>query len=50
HCIEALRQNIMCTGDLTPLPLTYINGIMPDFEQPHTCRDFDKIVQWAKTR
>ncbi|OCL05572.1 hypothetical protein AOQ84DRAFT_273195, partial [Glonium stellatum] len=47
HCLEALRQNIMCTSDLTPLGLEWVNGIMPVFEQPHTCRDFERLRAWA---
>ncbi|KAJ5569720.1 uncharacterized protein N7459_009150 [Penicillium hispanicum] len=55
HCIDYLRQSIMCHGDVTPL--VHIprpggprgNGApwMPNFRVKHTCRNFWKIHEWA---
>ena len=50
HCIDYLRQNIQCRGDLTPLKLYWSNPkqrLMVDFEGIHTCKDFDAILEWA---
>ncbi|CRL21313.1 DNA-directed DNA polymerase, family B, conserved site [Penicillium camemberti] len=55
HCIDYLRQSIMCHSDVTPL--VHIprpggsrnNGTawIPNFAVKHTCRDFWKIHEWA---
>ncbi|KAJ5509057.1 hypothetical protein N7527_011200 [Penicillium freii] len=50
HCIDFLRQLVACNSDLTPIPLVYSKGAgfaIPDFEQVHTCRNFEMIRQWA---
>ncbi|KAE9367280.1 hypothetical protein N431DRAFT_472280 [Stipitochalara longipes BDJ] len=53
HCIDYLRQVIQCQSDLTPLTYYHeprYNTSIPIFGQPHTCRDFSKINQWARER
>jgi hypothetical protein len=47
HCIEQLRQAILCHGDLTPVTLTpvfnpekKILNLVGQTEYPHTCRDW----------
>ena len=50
HCLDYLRQIVQCGSDLTPLPIVWAEGAgraVPNFEQPHTCRNFEKIRQWA---
>ena len=50
HCLDFLRQLVQCTSDLTPIPLVYSKGAgfpIPDFEQVHTCRSFEPILEWA---
>lgn len=51
HCIDYLRQIIMCHGDLTPMPLIYdARGhprYAPNFNFVRTCRNFDRIYEWA---
>ena len=54
HCVEQLRQAILCHGDLTPVTLTpvYSEGshtlnLLGQTEYEHTCRDwraFRKIM------
>ncbi|KAH8812254.1 hypothetical protein F5884DRAFT_305938 [Xylogone sp. PMI_703] len=51
HCIEYLRQSIMCLGDVTVEPvgfdedtLSYIAAIEP----VRQCRKFDLLYNWAK--
>ncbi|OJJ43567.1 hypothetical protein ASPZODRAFT_136025, partial [Penicilliopsis zonata CBS 506.65] len=55
HCIDYLRQSIMCHSDVTPLvhiprpggPRLGGAPWMPNFAVRHTCRDFWKIHAWA---
>ncbi|KAL1615087.1 hypothetical protein SLS56_011941 [Neofusicoccum ribis] len=53
HCIDSLRQSIMCHSDITPLILQWDETLQKSRHRanvPHTCRDFDKIRDWALTR
>ncbi|EMF12706.1 uncharacterized protein SEPMUDRAFT_44288 [Sphaerulina musiva SO2202] len=45
HCLDYIRQGIMCAGDATFEPLTEagINGM----GATHQCRDFDKLFAWG---
>ncbi|KAG1742587.1 hypothetical protein EDD22DRAFT_786600, partial [Suillus occidentalis] len=50
HCIEMLRQNIMCRGDVTMLTYDWVEGVkdpFPNFDIPHRCRNFEKILNWV---
>lgn len=53
HCIDGIRQALMCAGDVTPRPYGWdplgenvvaVNHVM------RTCRDFDAIREWARPR
>ncbi|EME47023.1 hypothetical protein DOTSEDRAFT_41548 [Dothistroma septosporum NZE10] len=52
HCLDKLRQAIMCHGDLTPSPMYS----WPDFplqfgvSGTHTCRKFEPIRKWMDQR
>ncbi|KAJ5885559.1 hypothetical protein N7495_010069 [Penicillium taxi] len=50
HCIDILRQNLMCTGDVGIVTHNWVEeyGIYPDFSTQHKCRKFEKIVSWAE--
>lgn len=53
HCIDTLRQSIMCQGDLTPILIVWSESkhrLMPDFESRHLCRDFPLLKKWAEAR
>jgi len=53
HCIEALRQNLMCTADMTPAPIFYssaVDKVQPNFEITHSCRNLRPLLKWARTR
>ncbi|KAH8198750.1 hypothetical protein TruAng_007070 [Truncatella angustata] len=53
HCIDYLRQIIMCHGDITPLTMewnTEINGFLAHHTTEHHCRSFDMIWNWAEGR
>lgn len=46
HCIDILRQILMCHADVSPTPFFYrasddnVNSVLAN---THMCRDFDKI-------
>ena len=51
YCIENLRLNIMCQGDMTPVLVTKDrdkhSGWKVDFNTHHKCRNFTKLQEWA---
>ncbi|KAK1973944.1 hypothetical protein LZ30DRAFT_814329 [Colletotrichum cereale] len=53
HCIETIRLNLMCAGDVTPFLVTLDPknklGESADFETLHKCRNFAKLADWSKT-
>ncbi|CAE7220771.1 hypothetical protein PTNB85_10188 [Pyrenophora teres f. teres] len=52
HCLDQLRQSVMCHGDLTPSPL-YVWPKAPVFlgiSSTHTCRKFESIQSWMNRR
>ncbi|KAE9372881.1 hypothetical protein N431DRAFT_505168 [Stipitochalara longipes BDJ] len=52
HCFDAIRQNLMCYADVTPLVLfdpvrtPSVQLPVPNFSSIHTCRNFDEILDW----
>ncbi|KAI0914382.1 hypothetical protein F4823DRAFT_351890 [Ustulina deusta] len=50
HCIDALRQSVMCQGDIGVFSFKnpFNDGDpLPNYSTPHTCRNFESIRQWA---
>jgi hypothetical protein len=50
HCIEMIRQNLMCRGDVTMLTYDWVKGVegpLPNFNTPHRCRNLEKILDWV---
>ncbi|KAF2771673.1 hypothetical protein EJ03DRAFT_308444 [Teratosphaeria nubilosa] len=52
HCVGSIRQTLMCHADVSPISF-HINvpastGIFPRLATTHTCRNFEKIQDWAK--
>ncbi|KAH8673685.1 hypothetical protein BX600DRAFT_433300 [Xylariales sp. PMI_506] len=50
HCIDALRQFIMCQGDVNVFAFRFPfgdNDPWPDYTTPHVCRNFESIRTWA---
>jgi hypothetical protein len=50
HCIDAIRQSVMCASDITPYTWQWseekkhaVNSV----KYPHVCRNFDKVREWA---
>jgi hypothetical protein len=50
HCIEILRQDIMCRSDVAMVTYDWVEGIedpFPNFNVPHRCRNFEKLLDWV---
>ncbi|KAG1883827.1 hypothetical protein F4604DRAFT_1516758, partial [Suillus subluteus] len=50
HCIEMIRQNIMCNADVKMITWDWVQGLdtpYPNFNTRHQCRNFEKILDWA---
>ncbi|KAF2501409.1 hypothetical protein BU16DRAFT_451673 [Lophium mytilinum] len=57
HCVDSIRQSLMCSGDVTPLPWKWGKNetdgtdlLHPEAHVVHTCRDWTSLIQWAKDR
>jgi hypothetical protein len=53
HCIESLRELIMCEGNMTPIPIEWSQTggrINPNYAQKHSCRDFNALKTWTLAR
>jgi len=54
HCIDSIREFIMCKGDMTPIVLirpevSDVPVPLPEFRTTHVCRNFQKLKNWVKT-
>ena len=53
HCIESLRELLVCEGNMTPLPIQWSapgKRINPNYAQRHSCRDFEALKEWTRER
>ncbi|PMD54849.1 uncharacterized protein K444DRAFT_596609 [Hyaloscypha bicolor E] len=52
HCLNYLRQVIMCYTDLIPMRYDWDQGAgrLMLQDEPHTCRNYKKIDEWARPR
>ncbi|KAH8811617.1 hypothetical protein F5884DRAFT_749984 [Xylogone sp. PMI_703] len=53
HCIDIIRQSIICYGSTTLIPTKYYRGIghnYIDSNQVHTCRDIGELRDWVRER
>ncbi|KAL1967380.1 hypothetical protein VTN77DRAFT_3165 [Rasamsonia byssochlamydoides] len=53
HCIETLRQTLMCHGDISLLTYNWVKGRempYPNFNTIHTCKKWDTLVAWNQQR
>ena len=51
HCIDTLRQTLMCHGDIALHTFDWIPDYRrpwPNFNVVHECRNFDAIYDWAE--
>lgn len=53
HCLNSIREHIMCKADMTPLPTRWTQGIQNyyiEVNRPHTCRNFQKLRDFVTDR
>lgn len=53
HCIEMLRQSIMCSADLHVITYDWVEVVdfpWPDFSISRNCRNYDALHDWAVER
>ena len=53
HCIDMLRQSVMCRGDTTPLTMRWGQTQrvpLANFSSPHECVIWSGINEWARER
>ncbi|KIN09130.1 hypothetical protein OIDMADRAFT_108896 [Oidiodendron maius Zn] len=53
HCLDHIRQQLMCHADLTPIPVIWYEGHRRSFVQSdvvHTCRNWDRVQEFMDTR
>ncbi|KAH8705818.1 hypothetical protein BGW36DRAFT_354212 [Talaromyces proteolyticus] len=48
HCLDGIRQAILCEGDDTPLYLSEVGDKISGRDEPRQCRDWSKLDRWAK--
>ncbi|KAL9612841.1 MAG: hypothetical protein Q9167_002572 [Letrouitia subvulpina] len=50
HCLEILRQVVMCHSDLGVLTYNWVSirtAPWPNFNTQHKCRDFEAVLGWG---
>lgn len=47
HCLDSIRQDLMCKADDTPMPLTHIDHSLGD-GQITKCRNWDQLIAWTQ--
>jgi hypothetical protein len=47
HCIEYIRQSLMCSPDLSLEPVNGTSGNPKDWGVETTCVDFGEVEKWA---
>ncbi|KAI8627966.1 hypothetical protein F5Y19DRAFT_160058 [Xylariaceae sp. FL1651] len=53
HCLDQVRQALICNADVSVVYFAWsdiVQGLCPHVENKHTCRNYDKILDWAKDR
>ncbi|KAK3393677.1 hypothetical protein B0H63DRAFT_531545 [Podospora didyma] len=52
HCLDTLRQQLMCVVDVGMLGQIWYDQrdpkVFPDFNTKHQCRDFEAVRRWAE--
>ena len=51
HCIEMLRQKLMCDADVGVITHSWVSRRetpWPDFNVRHNCRNFEGVVEWSE--
>ena len=53
HCVEILRQTLMCHGDMSLLTYNWVQGRdvpYPNFNTVHTCKKWETLTRWNMQR
>ncbi|KZT37528.1 hypothetical protein SISSUDRAFT_1106600 [Sistotremastrum suecicum HHB10207 ss-3] len=53
HCVNILRENIVCNADTTPNVFQWNEDkqmMFPHFDSVHMCRDWDAVKEWTHER
>lgn len=53
HCIEMMRQFVMCHADMGMITHRWVKDYprpYPDFSTWHQCRNFEDALQWTKDK
>ena len=53
HCIDALRQILICHGDISLVTFDWVEHDLhpfPNFNVNRECRNWDNILEWTKAR
>ena len=54
HCLEAMRQSVMCTPDLTPRAVHWEDeehsGIAGSPRAEQDCMNWESLLRWTETR
>ncbi|KAF2771173.1 hypothetical protein EJ03DRAFT_268812 [Teratosphaeria nubilosa] len=49
HCIEMIRQQLMCSAEMVPTLTFESDGhTLPDFNAVQVCRNFDRLKAWTE--
>ena len=48
HCLDAIRQDIVCNADDTPRFTGLSNKLTSGLGQTRLCKDWGKLEEWAK--
>lgn len=50
HCVEMIRQNLMCSADISPVNWAFLpeKGRLGTTTTDHVCRKWEPIKQWAE--
>ncbi|KXX77723.1 hypothetical protein MMYC01_204874 [Madurella mycetomatis] len=53
HCLDLLRQSIMCHADVQPITMRWAKSVpVPgaNYSTPHNCYNWEAVNNWAKSR
>ncbi|KJX93188.1 hypothetical protein TI39_contig4372g00002 [Zymoseptoria brevis] len=54
HCVDALREKLMCGADIGVVPWVWSSDphfvTQPNFVRQHQCHDFEAVRNWARER
>jgi hypothetical protein len=51
HCVDYLRNRLMCTADVGLMPAVWLSNegdTASDMARMHSCRNFDAVLQFSQ--